>query len=272
MSIRFTILASGSTGNAMVVDSGEARLLVDAGFSGRKLEQLLQQRGLSCEQLDGLLITHEHADHVKGAGVLARKHGLQIYANEKTWQAMEKQIGEVKEEQRKYIVTGEKLDFGSMTVDTFPLSHDAADPIGYSFYDGDCKVSIVTDTGYVSPAIKEKIRESDVIILEANHDIDMLRAGHYPWNVKRRILSDVGHLSNHDAGEVLFDLIHERTQRVYLAHLSRDHNLQELASLTVQQVVEEMGISLQERNIRLMNTYYDRPTEWDHAGRKEVPV
>ena len=142
MSIRFTILASGSTGNAMVVDSGEARLLVDAGFSGRKIEQMMEQRGIRCEELDGLLVTHEHSDHIKGVGVLARKYGLKVYANEKTWQAMEKQVGVIPEEQKAYITTGETLDFGMMSVDTFPLSHDAADPISYSFYNSDYRVSL----------------------------------------------------------------------------------------------------------------------------------
>lgn len=272
MSMKFTILASGSTGNAMVVENEEVRLLVDAGLSGKKIEQLMQKRGLNCGELDGLLVTHEHSDHVKGVGVLARKYGLQVYANEKTWQAMAKQIGEIREEQKKYIATGETIDFGSMIVDTYPLSHDAAEPIGFSFSDKDYKLSLVTDTGYVSPAIKEKVRDSDVLILEANHDIDMLRVGKYPWNVKRRILSDLGHLSNLDAGEVLPELITERTKRIYLAHLSRDHNLLELARMTVNQVVEEMGICLADRNIRMMDTYYDRPTEWDQLGRRQIQV
>lgn len=272
MSIRFTILASGSTGNAMVVDNGEVQLLVDAGFSGRKIEQLMEQRGIRCEELDGLLVTHEHSDHIKGVGVLARKYGLKVYANEKTWKAMEKQVGVIPEDQKAYITTGETLDFGKMSIDTFPLSHDAAEPISFSFYDNDYRVSLVTDTGYLSPAIKEKVQDSDILILESNHDTDMLRVGRYPWNVKRRILSDLGHLSNHDAGEGLYQLITERTKRIYLAHLSLDHNMQELARMTVDQVVNEMGICLEDRNIQLMDTYSDRPTAWDQVGRKEVPI
>lgn len=263
MSIQFSILASGSTGNAMVIENEEVRLLVDAGLSGRKLEQLLQKRGRSCEQLDGILITHEHSDHVKGLGVLARRYGLTVYANEKTWSAMPKQIGEVPEGQKKVIETGEKLDFGRLQVESYPVSHDAADPVGYCFYDGSHKVSLVTDTGYVSPAIKAKVEDSDVLILESNHDIDMLRVGRYPWNVKRRILSDVGHLSNDAAGEALLDLLTEQTRRVYLAHLSLDHNMIELARMTVSQVAAELGLCLEDRKVDLMDTYHDRPTQWD---------
>jgi phosphoribosyl 1,2-cyclic phosphodiesterase len=265
MSLRFSILASGSTGNATVVGNREVQVLVDAGLSAKKIEQLLMLRDTSCERLGAILITHEHSDHIKGLGALARKYRLPIYANAKTWEALERQIGEIDSEQKKVFVTGSYIDFGSLKAESFPVSHDAAEPVGFCFYDGEAKLSILTDTGYVSSKVKEKVTDSDVLVIEANHDIEMLRVGRYPWNVKQRILSDLGHLSNEAAGEALYGMLSERTRRIYLAHLSRDHNLLDLAKLTVNNVLQEYGISLQDRNIELMNTYFDQPTLWDEC-------
>lgn len=266
MSIKFSILASGSTGNAMVVVNDSVKLLVDAGLSGRKIEQLLAAREVACSELDGILVTHEHSDHIKGLGPVARKYNLPIYANEKTWAELDKVVGPLESEQRQILHTGETLDFDTLRVESYPISHDAADPVGYCFYSGEQKLSVVTDLGYVSPKVKEKVVDSDVLILESNHDIEMLRVGSYPWNVKRRILGDTGHLSNEAAGEALGELLSSKTKRVYLAHLSREHNMLDLAKMTVQSVLEEFGICLQERNVRLMDTYPDRPTAWDDVG------
>lgn len=264
MGMRFSILASGSSGNAAVIQTKEVTLMVDAGLSGRKLDQLLAEREIQGEQLDGIFVTHEHSDHIKGLGVLSRKYKLPIYANEKTWQAMSKHIGQIDDEQRKIIETGQSISFGSLIVNSYPISHDAADPMGYCFVEGDRKVSLATDLGYVSPKVKEMVQNSDVLILESNHDVEMLRFGRYPWNIKRRILSDVGHLSNEAAGEALCQLVSENTRRVYLAHLSQDHNLMDLAKMTVNTICKERGFHLENRKVELKETYYDRPTLWDH--------
>lgn len=266
MSLKFSILASGSTGNAMVVENEKARLLVDAGLSARRIEQLMSERDTSCSRVDAILVTHEHSDHVKGLGPVARRFKLPIYANEKTWARLDTIIGEIDAEQRVVLETGGTYDFDTLRVESYPISHDAADPVGYCFYSGEEKLSLVTDLGYISPKVKEKVVDSDVLILEANHDIEMLRVGSYPWNLKRRILGDTGHLSNQAAGEALGELISSKTKRIYLAHLSREHNMLDLARMTVNSVVEEFGIHLKERNIRLMDTYYDRPTAWDVVG------
>lgn len=267
MDIRFTILASGSTGNASVIDTSEAKLLVDAGLSARKLEQLMNMRDVDPRELDGILVTHEHSDHIKGLSVLARKYELPVYANEKTWQAMEKHAAGIPDHKRHIVETGGTLSFGSLRVESFAISHDAADPVGYCFTLGGLKLSFATDLGYVSEKVLDNIIDSDVLILESNHDVEMLRIGAYPWNIKRRILSDVGHLSNEMAGEALAKIVSAGTvRRVYLAHLSRDCNLMDLARLTVEGVVEENGYSLAERKVRLMDTYHDRPTLWDAVG------
>lgn len=266
--MQLCVLASGSTGNAIVVKNKEVSILIDAGLSARKLEQLLQARSMSCAELDAILVTHEHSDHIKGLGALARKHAIPVYANAATWEAMNQSVGELEDEQRVVFETGSMLDFGRIQVDSYAISHDAAEPIGYCFYEDDLKVSVATDLGYVSPNVRDKIADSDVLILESNHDVDMLRVGRYPWNIKRRILGDTGHLSNYAAGEALCELVTERTKRVYLAHLSRDHNMMDLAKLTVNNILEEYGILEKHRQLRLMDTYYDRPTLWDKVERE----
>ncbi|HZG84870.1 MBL fold metallo-hydrolase [Paenibacillus sp.] len=263
MGIRFTILSSGSTGNATLVEYGEWRVLLDAGLSAKRIEQLMQERGVTPEGISGILVTHEHSDHVKGLGAIARKYRLPVYANMNTWNELDRAVGDLDDDQRRAFKTGDVLTFGELSVESFPISHDAAEPVAYNFQAGNVKLSIATDIGYMSPVVKEKVKDADVLVLESNHDVDMLRVGKYPWNVKRRILSDVGHLSNEAAGEALCELVTERTKRVYLAHLSRDHNLLDLAKLTVNNILCESGVSTEERPIRLMDTYYDRSTEWD---------
>ncbi|PDO10331.1 MAG: MBL fold metallo-hydrolase [Candidatus Reconcilbacillus cellulovorans] len=262
MGLRFTILASGSTGNSMLVAARDAKVLVDVGLSVRKIEGLLAEVGVSPEELDAVLITHEHVDHVRGAGAFARKYRLPVYANEKTWRQLERQFGGLDPAQRRVFVTGSELWFGSLRVESFELSHDAAEPVGFSFAAAGYKLGLATDLGYVSRNVMEAIRDSDVLIIESNHDVEMLRAGRYPWNVKRRILGDKGHLSNEAAGEALCELLSPRTKRVYLAHLSRDHNLADLARLTVNNILEERGV-YRRCSVRLMDTYFDRPTPWD---------
>jgi phosphoribosyl 1,2-cyclic phosphodiesterase len=262
MGIRFSVLASGSTGNATIVATEETKVLIDVGLSGKKVEQLLREKDMSAADLDAILVTHEHADHIKGLGALARKYDLPVYANEKTWAALDNQIGEIAEDKRCVMGTGEIRDFGGLSVESYGISHDAAEPVGYCFYHEEQKLSVATDLGYMSEKVKGQIRDSDVLVLEANHDIEMLRVGKYPWNIKRRILSDLGHLSNEAAGIGLCDVMTSRTKRVYLAHLSRDHNMMDLARLTVNNMVEDR-LEPEDHRAKLMDTYYDRATAWD---------
>jgi phosphoribosyl 1,2-cyclic phosphodiesterase len=259
MSLKFSVLASGSTGNAIYIETPSQRLLVDAGLSGKKIEKLAGEISLDLHSLDGILVSHEHSDHIKGAGILARRYGLPLYANEKTWQAMETLIGAVPEEQ-KFLWANEKLQtFGDMDIESFSVSHDAADPMFFSFmYEGK-KLTILTDTGYVSERMLGAAEEADVLIFESNHDVGMLRMGRYPWNVKRRILGDEGHVSNEDAGMALADIVRRKKADVYLAHLSKDNNMKDLARMTVQQTLEMEGVGAG-KDFRLFDTDPDRPT------------
>ncbi|OGX61590.1 MAG: metallohydrolase, partial [Paenibacillus sp. RIFOXYA1_FULL_44_5] len=261
MSTRFSVLASGSTGNAVVVGNERTKILIDAGLSAKKLELLLQERGVQGQELEAIFVTHEHSDHIKGLGVLAKRYGMPVYANAKTWEELDKKFADIPASQRKIIETGAKLDVGEFVIESFGISHDAVEPVGYCLYDQGLKLSVATDLGYVSPKVKEKLKDSDVLVIEANHDVEMLRVGHYPWNIKRRILGDTGHLSNDAAGEALTELLTGITRRVYLAHLSQDHNLLDLAKLSVNTILQEHGILSRQPRLQIMDTYPDRPTK-----------
>ncbi|KKE78291.1 MBL fold metallo-hydrolase [Bacilli bacterium] len=255
MTLRFSVLASGSTGNAFYIESEQQKLLVDAGLSGKKLTELFQKIQVDPNDLSGILVTHEHSDHIKGLGIFARKYNLPIYANEKTWKAMDKSIGKVSVDQRFLFQMEEVKTFEDMDVESFGVSHDAAEPMFYTFHSNGKKVALVTDLGYVSERIKKTVEDADAYIFEANHDVEMLRMGRYPWSVKRRILGDSGHVSNEDSGLALADIISNRTKRIYLAHLSLDNNMKDLARMSVDQVLQERGI-----NIGLYDTDPEEPT------------
>lgn len=263
MGISFSVLSSGSTGNATVVRNEDTTLLIDAGLSARRIDELLKERDMSGEEIDGILVTHEHSDHIKGLGAVARKYNLPIYANEKTWEAINRSVGKIAEENRIVLDSHEVKDFGTLRVEPFEISHDAAAPVGYCFYDGDEKLGVATDLGYVSDKVKKAIEGCDVLVLEANHDIEMLRMGRYPWNTKRRILGDMGHLSNESAGDALSELLTGDTKRAYLAHLSLDHNMMDLAKMTVRDTMEDNGCFFKDSEFKLCDTYYNKSTPWD---------
>lgn len=244
MSLHFSVLASGSTGNALYVGTEKEKLLVDAGLSGKAMDALFQQIDVNIRDLSGILVTHEHSDHIKGLGILARKYNLPIYANEKTWKAMEHLIGNVPSAQKFVFSVGETKTFGDIDVEAFGVSHDAAEPMFYTFHHSGRKLALITDTGYVSDRMKGVIKGANAFVFESNHDVEMLRMGRYPWSVKRRILSDVGHVSNEDAALAMADVITDETKHIYLAHLSLDNNMKELARMSVTQVLESKDLAV----------------------------
>ncbi|WP_059105067.1 MBL fold metallo-hydrolase [Shouchella shacheensis] len=241
MALRFSVLASGSTGNAMYVETGSKRVLIDAGLSGKKMDELFHRIDRDPKKLDAVLVTHEHSDHIKGVGIFARKHRLPIYANEKTWKAMDTSIGQIPLEQKFAFERGEVKSFADLEIESFGVSHDAASPMFFVFRHEGRKLVLATDMGYVSERIKATIEGADMYVFESNHDLNMLRVGRYPWNVKRRILSDLGHVSNEDSALALNDVISDNTSRIYLAHLSLDNNMKDLARLTVEQTLKQEG-------------------------------
>lgn len=210
-------------------------------------------------KLSGILVTHEHSDHIKGLGVAARKYKLPIYANSKTWQAMERSIGEIPADQKFHFEMEQTKTFGSLDIESFGVSHDAAEPMFYIFHQDGKKLVMITDTGYVSDRVKGIIRNADTYIFESNHDVGMLRMGRYPWNIKRRILSDFGHVSNEDAALAMSDVAGDNTKSIYLAHLSLDNNMKDLARMSVEQTLQTKGIIVGEQ-FSLFDTDPKKPT------------
>ena len=241
MAFVFAPLFSGSSGNALYVERDETRLLVDAGLPGKRIEEELARAGGEIGRLQAIFVTHEHMDHIAGVGVLARRWGLPVYATEPTWEAMTAKIGRVRPEQRRIVTPGVTIEFGSLRVMPFAIPHDAACPVGYSFTDGQRKLSIATDIGCVCDDWLEAVAGSDLLLLESNHDVDMLRAGRYPYELKMRILGKTGHLSNDDAGLAAARLCRSGVKRILLGHLSQENNFPELAWESVACRLRELG-------------------------------
>lgn len=259
LTVKFSVLASGSSGNALYIETENTRLLVDAGLSGKQLGGRLAQIGVDPANLTAILVTHEHIDHVKGLGVMARRYQLPIYLNEATYQHLPSSVGDIPASMLHFLDTGSSISIADIGIQSIAISHDAAEPMGFRFFERDESLAIVTDLGYVNEKIIQSLDGVDSLIWESNHDVNMLRMGSYPWNVKRRILGDTGHLSNEDAAAALLEIVKGLGEQVYLAHLSQDNNLLELAHLTVKNTLEEAGLQVG-KDITLQETYPDRPT------------
>lgn len=230
--LRVCTLASGSSGNATYIGTKDEGVLIDAGISARQAVKLLASIGVEIEQIQGVLVTHEHKDHVAGLEVLTRRHDLPVYCTEKTGSHLE-DVLDIAAERCRCFSAGETLTVGELKVESFSLSHDAADPVGYVINHKDTRVGVVTDTGVLTSKIRKALRHCQALVLEANHDLEMLQKGRYPYPLKQRILSAVGHLSNKDAGAGLLALASDETKHVVLAHLSAENNRADLARDTV---------------------------------------
>jgi len=215
------VLASGSKGNAIYISDGETSILLDAGLSGIELERRLAARGLAAASLDAIIVSHEHADHIKGVGILSRRYQLPVYINRETVQASP-QLGRLHE--MRSFECGRAFDIRRLSVRPFSISHDAADPAGFTIGSNGTTIGIATDLGVATTMVKEHLKRCALLILEANHDPTMLATGPYPWPLKQRIKSRVGHLSNQESKTLLKELQHEQLQHVVLAHLSENNN------------------------------------------------
>lgn len=260
MTIKFCSLSSGSSGNCQYIETANTKILIDGGFSGKKIEGLLSSIGVDPCELDGIFITHEHIDHVRGVGVLSRRYDLPIFANANTWIGMEKTIGKIKENNIRVFTSEKDLDIRDITVCPIKIFHDALEPVGYIIYYKKNKISIVTDTGFVNDIMKEKMKGSNLYLMESNHDVDMLKEGSYPWALKQRVLSTRGHLSNIDAGMVLGDLVSASGEIILLGHLSQENNKPELAHKTVKDSMMNLGIDV-DNDLTLDLTYRDKVTK-----------
>lgn len=228
-------IASGSSGNCIYVGNDHTHVMIDAGISGKKVEMGLNGIGLMTSEMDGILITHEHIDHIGGLGVLARRYGLPIYATRGTIDGIlhTKPVGEIPVDLFCEISEDETFTIGDLTVNPIKVSHDAAQPVAYRFFGDGKSIAVMTDLGKYDDYIIEHLQNCDALLLEANHDINMLQVGRYPYYLKQRILGDKGHLSNESSGRLLCRLLHDKLKHIVLGHLSAENNLAELAYETV---------------------------------------
>jgi phosphoribosyl 1,2-cyclic phosphodiesterase len=242
MSLSLTPLFSGSSGNAILVCSDKTRILIDAGVSGRRLEEALHSIGESARDIKGILITHEHTDHIQGAGVLSRKHDIPVFANAATWQACGDKLGSVRRALSR-VIGKDPFYIDDMMIEPFETSHDAADPVGYCVACGHSKLAVATDLGFFPQAVEYRLHACDLVLLEANHDVEMLSAGRYPYELKQRIKSRRGHLSNDDAADAAVKLACAGVSSILLGHLSRENNSEHLAFRTVTDALLAQGIT-----------------------------
>jgi phosphoribosyl 1,2-cyclic phosphodiesterase len=240
VSVHFTILGSGSSGNCAYLETPQTRLLIDAGFSGRQIRQRLASIGRSPETLHGILITHEHSDHISGLLGLAVKLGIPVFCNRLTKDAIESQLRI--QINARIFNTGASFEVGDVTVDTFSVPHDANDPVGFLLRTVSGNIGFLTDLGHATKLAIERVRSANVLLLEANHDVKMLQDDtRRPWSLKQRILSRHGHLSNDGAADLAEQVVSAGLARLYLGHLSRDCNRPEIAHRVVSQRLQQMG-------------------------------
>ena len=241
--MKFCSLYSGSSGNSIFIASDNAKVLIDAGLAGKKIDEALKHIGEEASSIDGIFITHEHIDHIKGVGVLSRKYDIPIYANDNTWAVMEKNIGKIKEHNIRIMDRRSSIAIKDLEIRSFNIPHDAIAPVGYTVSSGGKNASVVTDFGVFTEEIRDNIIDSDIILLESNHDINMLRMGPYPYKLKLRVLGENGHLSNEDCGSAIVSLLkNDKKKQIVLGHLSGTNNHPDLAYQTVVDVLYANGI------------------------------
>jgi len=251
-SLTISLLASGSRGNAIYISDGRTAVLVDAGLSGVEIERRLKHRQLNACDLDAIVVSHEHADHIKGVGVLARRLDLPVYLSAPTRKAAESFLGRVPE--IRSFCCGRPFTINGLAFSPFSTSHDADDPAGFTITHAGIKIGIATDLGQATAVVRTYLKHCRLLVLEANHDPEMLLNGPYPWPLKQRIKSRLGHLSNREAGELLKSLLHDRLEKIVLAHLSESNNTPDRALNTV-------GLSLTRRRIPIAVATQDRGSD-----------
>ncbi|GHV41149.1 MBL fold metallo-hydrolase [Clostridia bacterium] len=251
--MRFCPIVSGSSGNCTFVSIGGASVLVDAGLSGVAAEERLLSidtsiidRSKRQSSIDGILVTHEHGDHIQGVGVLSRKYDIPVFATRGTWKAMDcgRLVGKIADKNKRVIAPNEQFTIKSMTVVPFTIPHDAESPVGYSFFAEGRKAVVATDIGEPNDYIIENLKNADVLLIESNHDLEMLERGRYPEHLKKRISGKYGHLSNAAAGRLICDCFSPRLSHIFLAHLSEENNRPLIALDAVSTILRANNIKM----------------------------
>ncbi len=229
----FCSLYSGSSGNCLFIQTSNTKILIDAGESSKKISNALSSINIDPNNIDAILITHEHSDHVKGLGTFSKKYDIPVYANSKTWDAMSEQSSKISDKNIKKFTIEENFEIGDLKIHPFKIPHDAANPCGFNIFYNNQKLSIATDIGHMTASIARKLEDSSFILLESNYDPQILKCSPYPYTLKQRIAGPNGHLPNIDAGKTISYLMNSGLKEVMLGHLSKENNFPELAYQTV---------------------------------------
>ena len=255
--LNFCSLYSGSSGNSLLVETENTKLLIDAGVSSKKIENALTNLNIAPSSINGILITHEHSDHVQGLGTFAKKFDLPVFVNEKTLDAMPKQKEKIPEKNIKKFKIEEKFEIGDIKIKPFSIPHDAANPCGFNVFNGNKKISIATDIGHMTNGILKNLEDSIFVLLESNYDPEVLKFSRYPYPLKSRIAGPTGHLSNELAGKTISHLLKSGLQQAMLGHLSKESNFPELAYKTV--IDELISSNYNENSLKLSVASRDIP-------------
>ncbi|MDA0578124.1 MAG: MBL fold metallo-hydrolase [Verrucomicrobia bacterium] len=255
MAIKICVVASGSSGNCIYVASAETQLLIDAGLSGRETLRRFKEMGIDLSGIAAICVTHEHADHCAALRVLHQRHGVALYANAGTIEAIER--GEAPGTLAwQVFTTGAPFLIGDVRVEPFPVPHDAYDPVGFVLSVGDTRVGVVTDMGMATTVVRERLKGCRAVVMEANYDEEMLRNSKRPWSLKQRIMGRQGHMSNAQAGELLAEIAGPDLRHVFLAHISSDCNRPESAAAAVRRALDAAGHA----HVEIQLTFADRPS------------
>ena len=255
--LNFCSLYSGSSGNCLFVETEKTKVLIDAGVSLKKIEQGLESINVSGADLDAVIVTHEHVDHIQSVGNISKKFDIPVFATSKTFDAMPKQSEKISDKNKKNVVIDEKFSIGDIEISPFSIPHDAADPCGYTLFSDNKKISIATDIGHMTNGIIKNLEDSIFIMLEANYDPEVLKFSKYPYILKSRIAGPTGHLPNEMAGKTIAHLLNSGLQQAILGHLSKESNFPELAYKTV--IDEVISSNYDENSLKLSVASRDIP-------------
>ena len=251
--LNFCSLYSGSSGNCLFVENNSTKILVDCGVSGKKVCEGLESIDKKIEDIDAIIVTHEHSDHVQSLGLISKKYNIPVYANTETWQAMPAQSQKIQESNKKTFNNDNDFEIGNLLIHPFSTPHDAANPCGFNIYSGNRKISIATDLGHMDNIILENLKGSSFILLESNYDPEILKVSKYPYILKQRIAGPNGHLSNSTAGKTIGYLMQNDLKTVMLGHLSKENNFPELAYQTVVEELINQNIDTNEISLSVAN-------------------
>lgn len=235
--LKFCSLFSGSTGNCLFVESENSKILIDAGGSAKRITSALSLISVAPEEIDGIIVTHEHSDHVQSLGTMSKKFNIPVFANKETWNAMPEQKAKILDNNQNFFSVGNEFEIKDLKINPFSIPHDAANPCGFNIFKDSKKISIATDLGHITPELMQHLEKSCFALIESNYDLNVLKYSRYPYSLKERIAGPLGHLSNDTSGKVISKLADSGLKNVLLGHLSKENNFPELAYKTVAEEV-----------------------------------